>query len=251
MAKYQLIPGITQVRLGETIPTISINRSDVADGTKGRCIPLTQDWFAVSIAFVETPKRGAYYVDTEKVLKYGLTARNYYVCPVARLHTDARGNLIDSSIRIEYLRLSDDIYNEFASDTCEMAKFETIALSKVAKGNFSYVKPKASNRPQDATIMQAVRQQIAQYDIDALVNIILKSVARPFDEYLKALVESGQAPAFGPAPKPVQGSLPPLGSQVAPNQPVSGQITGAAPAHNPAASVDVDFSTVEDEFSED
>lgn len=250
MAKYQSIPGITQVRLGETIPTISINRVDVADGTKGRCIPLTQDWYAVSISFVETPKRGAYYVDTEKVLKYGLTARNYYVCPVARLHTDARGNLIDSSIRIEYLRLSDDVYNEFASDACEMAQFETIALSKVSKGNFSYVKPKASNRPQDATIMQAVRQQIAQYDVDALVNIILKSVARPFDEYLKALAESGQAPALGPAPQPVTGSLPSLDSQVPPIQPV-GQVAAVASTSNLTSPEDVDFSTVEDEFADD
>lgn len=194
MAKLQRIPGIAKVSLGQTIPSPSINRVDVADGTKGRCILISPDWYAVSIAYTETPKRGAYFVDQDKVLKYSLNARVYYVAVVARLNTGAKGDVLDDSFRIEYLRLSEDVYNEFANDALELENFDTVALTKVTKGQFSYVKPKASSRAQDRKIIESVRSKLKSFDIDALFQLTLISLARPFDEYLKALEEAGELP---------------------------------------------------------
>lgn len=208
MAKIQRIPGIAKVQLGQTIPSPSVNRVDVADGTKGRCILLSPDWYAVSIAYTETPKRAAYFVDQEKVLKYALNARVYYVAVVARLNTGANGKVLDDSFRIEYLRLSEDVYNEFANDALEMEGFDTVALTKVTKGQFSYIKPKASSRAQDSKIIKSVREKLKSFDINALFQLTLISLAHPFEDYLKALEEAGQAPKVE-AKFSERGALPP------------------------------------------
>lgn len=194
MSKYQEIPGLRKVKLGETVPAMAINRVDVADGTKGRCILLSDDWIAVSVAFTEQPTRAAYFVTRDQVLRYGLRATVYYVAVVARLNTDARGKVLDDSFKIEYLRLSENVYTEFADDALEMSNFQTVALQKVTRGQFSYLKPKASNKMVDAKLIASVRKQLKDYDINSLLKMALFSIAQPFQNYLEACKSAGIDP---------------------------------------------------------
>lgn len=216
MANYQTIPGVTRVRLGDTVPNPTVNRVDIADGTKGRCILLSNDWIAVTVAFTETPVKGMYFVDKDILMKYanlGIRGSIYYVALVARLNTDAKGVPIDDTFRIEYLRLSESVYNEFAEDALEMGNFQTVALSKVKKGEFSYVKPKASAKGIPPKVLSSVRKKLEGFNTEAVIALVVSQLARPFDQYLKACQEEGidvdgsEAPdVFGKLPASVAGA---------------------------------------------
>lgn len=216
MANYQTIPGVSRVRLGDTVPNPTVNRVDVADGTKGRCILLSNDWVAVTVAFTEEPVKGMYFVDKDILMKYAnlrIRGSIYYVALVARLNTDAKGAPIDDSFRIEYLRLSESVYNEFAEDALEMGNFQTVALSKVKKGEFSYVKPKASAKGIPSKVLSAVRKKLEGFNVDAVMTLVISQLARPFDQYLKACREEGievdgtEVPdVFGKLPESVAGT---------------------------------------------
>lgn len=207
VTKFRQIPGLAKVSLGETIPSPSVNRADVADGTKGRAILITQDWFAVPLAYTEIPKKGCYYVTQESVLKYGLSARVYYIGLIARLNTGANGDILDDTFRLEYLRLSEDIYTEFSSAATENS-FTTVALNKVVKGNFSYIKPVASNKAQNKALLDSLMEKIARVDVNAVVGLVLSNLARPIEEYAKALAEAGMEAPSAPSVQAISGSLP-------------------------------------------
>lgn len=235
------LPGIARVSLGQVMPSPTVNRCDVADGTKGRCILLSDDWFCVSVAFTETPVRGGYFVTQEQALRYSLPARNYYMAVVARLDTDARGEIISPEVRIEYLRLSEDVYREFADLALEQP-FDSVALTKVTKGQFSYVKPVPSSKKQNPKLLKQVKDKIANYNFDDLAKMALIGMARPFSDYLKALREAGEDVDIDEEPE-VKGNLPKsLGS--APKAPK--QITEAEEVE----AEEVEFSDDNDEFAE-
>lgn len=217
------LPGIARVSLGQVLPSPTVNRVDVADGTKGRCILLSDDWFCVSVAFVEQPVRGGYFVTQEQALKYSLPARNYYVAIVARLDTDARGEIISPDVRIEYLRLSEDVYREFADQALEQP-FDSIALTKVTKGQFSYVKPNPSSKKQNPKLLKQVKDKIAAYNYDDLAKMALIGMARPFKDYIKALQEAGLEEVDEEDAPQITGSLPKgLGSAPKPPKQLASQ----------------------------
>ena len=49
------IKGLFRVALGETIKSPTIDRADVADGTKGRALLLSEDWLAAAVAYTDEP----------------------------------------------------------------------------------------------------------------------------------------------------------------------------------------------------
>lgn len=201
-----------EVDLGQTVDSPSINRVDVADGTKGRVIPLCQKWIAATVAFTDEPLKGSWFVDRDILLRYGLRGRIVYVCPVIRLNTDAKGTILDSTYRIEYLRLSENVYAEFADKATEMANMHSITVTKVKKGEFSYITPSPSNKAmsqKEVDLFNQVVQQVQaqKYDIDAVKQLVMFDVARPFDAYLE-LAKQKNIDVL-PNEAPVQGALPP------------------------------------------
>ena len=209
MSRFHSIPGLVEVELGQTVESPSINRVDVADGSRGRVIPLTSKWLAATVAFTDEPCKGSWFVDRSILLKYGLKGRIVYVCPVVRLNTDAKANVLDASYRIEYLRLSENVYTEFADKASEMANMHSITVSKTKKGEFSYVVPSPSNKvlsQQQINLINQVMQSVRQYDVEAVAALALSDVARPFDTYLELAKSKGIEVL--PDEPPVSGSLP-------------------------------------------
>lgn len=187
------LTGISRIPLGATVESPSVRRTDVAEGTKGRALLLSPDWYAVNIAYSDNP-RGAFYVNQEQVIKHSLSPRTYYICPIARLNTDANGEVLNSQFRIEYLRLSEDVYKEFATSAVEQP-FSSIVMVKVTKGTFSYIKPSPSSRPQNPQFISEIQSKLSALNIDAIAQLILVDVAKPFTEYEKALANPQGLPS--------------------------------------------------------
>jgi hypothetical protein len=212
MSKFQSIPGLAEVELGETIESPSIKRVDVADGTKGRVIPLRQKWLAATVAFTDEPLKGSWFVDRDILLKYGLRGRVIYVCPVIRLNTDAKGQVLDSSFKIEYLRLGDTVYEKFAATATEMSNMHSIVCTSEKRGQYSYITPSPSNKNLSAKEVGFINEVINQvnslgYDMDAICQLVMLDVARPFEAYLEMAKQKNIDVL--PDEAPVQGALPP------------------------------------------
>ena len=79
---YDRSKRFVQSKLGQVIKSPTIRRTDVAEGTKGRALMLSDDWLACAVAFTEEPlPRGVFYVTEEDVVKYGLQGEGILYCP--------------------------------------------------------------------------------------------------------------------------------------------------------------------------
>lgn len=182
--------GLFRVRLGETIKSPTINRCDVADGTKGRALLLSDDWLAAAVAYTQEPlPRGVFYVTEEDVVEFGLQPRVYYMALIARLNTDARGVVLDDTFKLEYVRLGEQQYQEFANLAMEMKKVENVVLTKVTKGTYSYISVSPSQIEQDATIMKSIGDRLNGLDIDSCLSLVIQNVARPISVFKELLAK--------------------------------------------------------------
>ena len=187
--------GLSVVPLGQVIKSRLVTRCDVADGTKGRAILASQDVIGCNLVYTPEPHRGVYFVDPPTAIKYNLSPRFYYLIPLVRLNTDARGNVINSSVSLEYLRLSEGLYRQFVNDLEELEVCKTIALTKESKGEFSYVVPKPSSKdyiPDE--FKSSINDFLTSLDTQTLFNYIMADVARPFTQYISILDADGTPP---------------------------------------------------------
>jgi hypothetical protein len=180
--------GFFKTQLGQVVRTKLIKRTDVADGTKGRAVLLSQNVVGCMVVYTQEPAKGVYFVDQQIALKYGFNPRFYYIIPIGRLNTDAKGNLLDGSVSLEYLRLGESQYNKFVSELEELSDCKTIVLSKESKGEFSYVTVKPSSKD---VIPQEFKPQISDFtssvDDDTMFAYALMDIAQPFENYLELL----------------------------------------------------------------
>jgi len=192
------VPGLFKTQLGQAIRTKLIKRTDVADGTKGRAILLCKNVVGSMVVYTPEPAKGVYFIDQQTALKYGFNPRFYYIIPVGRLNTDAKGKILDGSVSLEYLRLGESQYNKFASELEELDDCKTIVLTKESKGEFSYVLVKPSSKD---VIPEQFKDQIAEFaksvDEDTMFAYALMDLAQPFSNYLDLLKSKNLTP-----PKP-------------------------------------------------
>jgi len=196
-------PKVFKVQLGQTIKSPAIGRCDVAAGTKGRAILLSRDFIACALVFTPEPHRGAFFVDQDDCLRHGLNPTVFYVGLIARMNTDMKGNPIDDSFRIEYIRLREQQYDKFATTLLEMPQSQTVLLSLVEKGSFSYVDIIPSTREVRQDVVDSINEKLQLFDVDQLFGLVVNNLARPIEEYEKLLNgESGvvtNTPAIAPA----------------------------------------------------
>lgn len=171
--------GLMSISMGSVVKGASIRRSDVAEGIKGKGVLIDPNPRATYIAYDQDNKVSVF-VDQEAVIKHQLTARTYYIFLIARLNTDMKGNIIGDDLTIEYLKLSDDVYLEFADAYEElMPNVNTVALKKEAKGTYSFVKV----TPSKDLASDAVYDKIEGFDLNALWSLVELDLAKSLVQY--------------------------------------------------------------------
>lgn len=176
----------TKVPLGTTIQNKLISRCDVAEGTKGRVVPIFQDVIGISCFFTETPK-GVWLCSPEEALSVGVNPSFYYILPVFRLNTDAKATPLDTSLKLEYLRLGHSQYDELASALQEQEETPSFIVKKVKKGEYSYITPVASAKPLSDDLQEKVTEMRKALNEDQVFNFAIADIARPFKSYLQAI----------------------------------------------------------------
>lgn len=140
-----------QVPLGQKIESITINRSNVAEGFPGRAVMLGDNCVFGKILTYDDRIKRSIEVDQDAILKYGFDkVFTYYYILIARLNTDNRGNVVSDDVTVEYLRLSENQWDELTTSMNEMGSFSSLLLTKVTKKgsggkDYSYVEVKLSN----------------------------------------------------------------------------------------------------------
>jgi hypothetical protein len=183
---------LVPIQMGNVIKSASIKRADVAQGTKGRAVLIDPNPRAANIAF-DNDLKMAVYVTQEDVIRYGLSPRTYYMLLLARLNTDMQGTVVGDGFIVEYVKMSDTVYDEFMDHYVEMENVNSITLKKESKGgganSYSYVVPMASKEKVDPAILA----KIAELDAEALWSLVTVDCARPIEDYVKALSKANEA----------------------------------------------------------
>lgn len=190
--------GLSPVRFGSMVKNVTINRSEVADNCVGKAILLKNDPEYAHIAFDQTNKC-AVYVTQDDIIKYGLSPRTYYIFLIARLNTDMMGNVHGDDFVVEYLRLSDNVYQEFVTnaeeiwDSSDDDEIRMIKLKKeTKKGNgadFSYVKPYAMGKREvpSPSLINKIKELRNSPALDKMWELVDINCAKSIEEYEKIL----------------------------------------------------------------
>lgn len=239
-----------KLTLGSKIKNSAIQRSSVADNFTARAVLLGFDQIYAKQVAYDSNIKSTVEVDQEAILKYRFSrAIIYYYIPVARLNTDIYGRVVSEDFTIEYVRLTEGQYEEFARQATEMGTFVSVCLKKVAKKgangqDFSYVDVTPSNYGANGEIPQAVFAKLEQMNAtpgfsEGVWSMIDLATSISVAEYEKVLAESANAthqagvgqgstpqtyvpaPPVPVAPQPQQVSAP----QSVPSQGVPRQVT--------------------------
>lgn len=239
-----------KLTLGSKIKNSAIQRSSVADNFTARAVLLGFDQIYAKQVAYDSNTKSTVEVDQEAILKYRFSrAIIYYYIPVARLNTDIYGRVVSEDFTIEYVRLTEGQYEEFARQATEMGTFVSVCLKKVAKKgangqDFSYVDVTPSNYGANGEIPQAVFAKLEQMNAtpgfsEGVWSMIDLATSISVAEYEKVLAESANAthqagvgqgstpqtyvpaPPVPVAPQPQQVSAP----QSVPSQGVPRQVT--------------------------
>jgi len=244
-----------KLTLGSKIKNSAIQRSSVADNFTARAILLGFDQIYAKQVAYDSNTKSTVEVDQEAILKYRFSrAIIYYYIPVARLNTDIYGRVVSEDFTIEYVRLTEGQYEEFARQATEMGTFVSMCLKKVAKKgangqDFSYVDVTPSNYGANGEIPQAVFAKLEQMNAtpgfsEGVWSMIDLATSISVAEYEKVLAESANAthqagvgqgstpqtyvpaPPVPVAPQPQQVSAPQsVAPQSVPSQGVPRQVT--------------------------
>lgn len=166
------------VPIGTRMASPGIKRVDVADGTIGRGIIITEQTLACLLHYSEVKDAaGYYYVTNQDILNYGLPANLYYVFLIARLNTDARGNILDDSFKVEYLRLKESSYEELADAVSEVGSF-SLAFKKEVKGKFSNIVAQPSLKVRDDANHVKIMEKIKTLNVESLFKIVKRDLGK-------------------------------------------------------------------------
>lgn len=178
---------ILKIQFGKSIPNKLISRCDVAEDSKGRVIPLFDNVMAVFLFYHEDRdgNKGVYFCTEEEAIQAGVAPKLYYCIPVARLNTDAKGKVLDDSIKLEYLRPSAQQYNDLISDSEELEQFNSIYIAKQKKREFSFIVMKPSGVSISPEVLSKVETLRNSLNEDQIFAMALADIARPFKMYIE------------------------------------------------------------------
>lgn len=187
--------GLMPIKLGTRVKSATVNRAVVAPNTRGRAVFIDPNPRATYIAY-DNAAKAAVYVDQESAIRLGLSPITYYLFLLARLNTDMKGNVVGDDFVVEYLKVSDKVYEEFMDSYNEMEVVRSVVLKlevkKSQEQDFSFTKMVPSKDP----AMDTTLEKIKTLDVEQLWAMVQANCARSEEEYLK-IKEGGNQQAVG------------------------------------------------------
>lgn len=173
---------------------LGILRSNVADGCKGFGILIDKNPMFKNIAFDEKIKR-AVEVDQDAVIKYNLQPRANYLFLIARLNTDMKGTIIGDDVTVEYLSLSQTLYNEYTDGVLAVGKCNAVMLTKVKKSadgrDFSYIKVQGANIKVTPELQAKIKEMRHNANlVSTLWQMVDSSTSMSITDYVAKLIEA-------------------------------------------------------------
>lgn len=186
-----------RVAFGTRVRSISIPRVQVAAGMRARAVILDPDPVVKQIAYDDVNKMRVE-VTQEQCIASGLTPRANFYMLVARLNTDMKGNIVDSDISVEYLQMSERVYNEFVDTAQEFGSFESVLMvSQTSNGQsqFAYTKPTPSNIQLSQELAEKIEKLKSTAGfIDGCWQLVDQATSMTYERYLTALQNKENQP---------------------------------------------------------
>ena len=185
---------LTKIKLGSKVESSRIPKVDVADGSRGRVIFLTDEPLRADVIFINNDRiRGSFYATREQALLVGELPRTYILALVARLNTDRDGKVLDDSFKVEVLRMSEKAYADFAKsyegltddDGNSEMKTAMIEKSTGSSEQYKYIAVTASKKSTNPTAYKSVLEKIKNLRIDVLESEVMFEFAQPFENLQK------------------------------------------------------------------
>lgn len=183
-----------RVKLGQQVKSLGINKANVADNCTARAI-LLDDPRVKFIGWDEKRKRTVE-LDQEMIIQYGFRPNTNYYYLIARLNTDMKGNVVDSDFTVEFLQLSSNVNDEFATAIQEFGpSFASIVMKKVNKKgeggrDFSYIKVTPSNQTFFPDLMEKVQKLTEdKAAMESMWMLVDRATSISKEDYMKLLAE--------------------------------------------------------------
>lgn len=188
-----------KIQFGTRVKSVAIARSSVGEGVIGRAIVLDKNLRVKQIAYDNVIKR-AVEVSQEDCIRLHLQPRPTYYMLVARTNTDMKGTVIGDDFTVEYIQMAESVYTDFADSSMESTggKFNSVTLSLVKKGEYSYVKVMASNHnkfPQ--SLIAKIKEMRSNTElIESMWSMVDIATSMTVEDYEKALATATGNPAI-------------------------------------------------------
>lgn len=195
--------GFVKVNMGGRIKSVSIQRSDVPamKGALGRAILLDPCPRACNLGWDKATKTMVY-CDQESAIRYKLQPRTYYIFLLGRLNTTLQGDVVGDDIIVEYLQVSDKVYEDFIVAYNEFPSVSTIALKKEATSpTYSYVKPLPSTYQIPEVYIKGIQDKLSRLDLNVLWALLENNVAKSPEQYEEILRNAITNPNLSEADK--------------------------------------------------
>lgn len=241
-----------RIQLGDRVRSLSIPRTQVANGTKGRAVIIDPNPVVKQIAYDAVHKRRVE-VDQEACIKYKLTPRANFFMLIGRLNTDMKGNVVDEDFQIEYLQMSETVYNEFADEAQEQGHFDVLLLTKKSRGEndqYGWVKPTASHQEIPQGILDKVEQMRNTPGlIDGIWQMIDQETSLTLEQY-EEFLQNEEANGGQVASRPQQ-RIAQNPRAAAPQQRIAAPKPASKPAPQPSQQIDEIPTDVQDATFDD
>lgn len=186
-----------KIPLGQKMESVTVNRSNVADGIPSRALLLGEECIYGKQLAYDPKVRRSVEVDQEALIKYRFDrVFEYYYILIARLNTDMAGRVVSPDVTVEYIRLSDKQYNDLVTSMNEMKTFSSLLLNKVPKRgekgeDFSYVDVKLSNYDDIPKAAFAKVEQMVNTPgfVDGIWSLVDAQTSITIEEYERRLAE--------------------------------------------------------------
>lgn len=189
-----------KVPFGQRIEAVQIAKANVVKGFPGRALMLGPDCVMGKALYYDDRVKRTVEVTQDAIIKYHFdNVREYYYIAIARLNTDMQGNIVSNDIKVEYVRLTGDMYNDLCTQLRETPHYTSLLLEKVEKRgddgkDFSWVKVSLSS----VEIPQAVAARVQQLvetpgAVDSIMQMLDSQTSITIEEYEKRLATLAQA----------------------------------------------------------
>lgn len=190
-----------RIKLGQSVPSLSIPRTDVQPGFMARVIILNPDMlFAKYLIYDEKVKRSVEVTQEEAIALRMNPYTNYYML-VGRLNTDLSGRISSDEFKLEYLQMSEKVYENLRRLIEENPNFTHLVITKTKKTNdrgqdVSETKIETSSKPISDLIPQSlvkVQELNAKPGfLESCWKMVDSSTSITMDMYRKRLAELNQ-----------------------------------------------------------